>query len=99
MHTRAAGLAVDWRFNRSMRPVERDGQTLGSGGQLRLWILRLAQAPTGPLIPWGFASVEVFDDLVCPRPLGPRHDQVDIASAEAVERMIGDTAGIDAHRA
>jgi predicted transcriptional regulator of viral defense system len=38
---------------------------------------------------------EVLDDLVRPRPLLRRYDQVDVAAAEAVERMIGGAARVD----
>ncbi len=40
--------------------------------------------------------VDVFDDLVGPGPLRFRDDEVDIASAEVVERIVRDAACIDA---
>jgi len=40
-------------------------------------------------------GLEVLDDLVGAGPLGRRDDEVDVTSAEAVERMVGDTARID----
>ena len=41
--------------------------------------------------------VEVLDDLAGPRPLVRRDNEVDVASAEPVERVIGDAAGVEAH--
>src|SRR5690349_1364111 len=45
------------------------------------------------------ASVEVLDDLVRARPLLRRDDEVDIAAAEPVERVIGGASCLDAHPA
>src|SRR3984885_15721714 len=40
--------------------------------------------------------VEVLDYLVRPRPLVGRHDEIDVAAAEAIDRPIGDAGGVDA---
>lgn len=41
--------------------------------------------------------VEVLDDLGGTRPLVRRDDEVDVASPEAIRRVIGDTARVEAH--
>jgi hypothetical protein len=41
--------------------------------------------------------VEVVDDLVGPRPLLGWDDEVDVTPAEAIERVIGRTAGLQTH--
>lgn len=45
----------------------------------------------------GDLSIEVFDDLVGLGPLSMRDDEVDVAAAEPVKRMVRNAAGINTH--
>jgi len=52
---------------------------------------------TAPRARRASVEVEVFEDLVRPRPILRRNDEVDVAAPEPVERMVGGAPRLKPH--